>query len=113
MGRPVHRRILGFMAAALLVLTGMSQSNALSASDPNATVKFQAAFAGDRQAIEDKDSAAAVTAAREALDIGRSVLADDGPSMAALHINYGTALVGVRLYEEAIAPLPRIFLCSL
>ncbi|MCH8201778.1 MAG: hypothetical protein IH996_01580 [Proteobacteria bacterium] len=89
----------------LLALIGLGQSDALGATEPGAKAEFQAAYGRYQQAIEDKDAEAAAAAAGEALDLGSGILADDSPSMAALYVNYGMALVGARRFEDAVGPL--------
>lgn len=93
------------MLAALLALTVMGGSNALWASDQGDKAKFQAAYSRYQQAIENKDAEAAASAAKEALNLGQGILPDDSPSMAALYVNYGMALVDAEEYENAIPPL--------
>ena len=89
----------------LLALIGLGQSDALGATEPGAKAEFQAAYGRYQQAIEDKDAEAAAAAAGEALDLGSGILSDDSPSMAALYVNYGMALVGARRFEDAVGPL--------
>ena len=101
----MNRRLPGFMAATLLALAVVSNSNALAAGDQDARAEFQAAYARYQQAIEDKDPEVSATAAKEALDLGPSVLSDDSPSMAALYVNYGMALVEARRFDDAFGPL--------
>ncbi len=75
---------------------------------------FRAAYKAYQAAVEAKDVEAMVTTAGEALELGKSVFPDDSPSLAALHINYGMALVDAgtgntgaypRTASQAIAPL--------
>lgn len=101
----MNRRLLGFMLAALLALTVMGGANALAASDQGDQAKFQAAYSRYQQAIEDMDAEAAANAAKEAVELGKTLLADDSPSMAALYVNYGMALVDAKRFEDAIPPL--------
>lgn len=93
------------MVAAVFALTVMNDSSALVAAEPSVRTDFQAAYARYQQAIDDKDQEAAVSAAKEALDLGPSVLPDDSPSIAALYVNYGMALVDARRFDDAFGPL--------
>lgn len=66
---------------------------------------FRAAYKAYQEAVEARDAEAAVAAAHEALDLGKLVLPDDSPSLAALYVNYGTTLLDSRRKLEAIEPL--------
>lgn len=92
-------------SAALLALLVMNFSNAFAAGDQTDREKFRAAYARYQLAIENQDPEAATAAAKQALDLGKGILADDSPSMAALYVNYGLALVDAESYSDAIGPL--------
>ena len=101
----MNRRFLSLTLAALLALTGLGHSSALAAEEPGTKAEFKAAYGRYQQAIEDKDAEAAATAAGKALELGPEILADESPSLAALYVNYGMALVDAKRYEEATRPL--------
>ena len=105
MRRPVNRRLPGFLVAAAFALAVIGHSDAFAAPEPSVRAEFQAAYGRYQQAIEDKNPQVAAAAAKEALDLGPSVLSDDSPSLAALYVNYGMALVEVRRFDDAFAPL--------
>lgn len=62
-------------------------------SDGDEKAAFNAAYKAYQEAVEAKNLGATLLAAEEALELGKQVLPDNSPSLAALHVNFGTALL--------------------
>lgn len=92
-------------APALLALLVMNFSNAFAAGDQTDREKFRTAYALYQLAIENKNPEAATITAKQALDLGKGIFPDDSPSLAALYVNYGMALVDSESHSDAIGPL--------
>lgn len=78
-------------------------AEAAEAGDDKAA--FRVAYKAYQAAVEAKDADAAEAAAHEALELGESIFPDDSPSLAALHVNYGMALVDTKRAKDAMKPL--------
>lgn len=98
-GNSLKIRIFQMVALALVL------AFAAPAAAEGEKAVFKAAYKAYQAAVDAKDVKAAVDAAREALDRGKSIYDDDSPSLAALHVNYGMALVDARHPVDAVKPL--------
>jgi TonB family protein len=95
-------RIIQIIVLALVFALASPAAVALAEGEKAA---FRAAYKTYQEAVEAGDAEAIVTTAEEALDLGDAVFSDDSPSLAALHINFGEALLNAKQAGEAIKPL--------
>ncbi|MCH8862216.1 MAG: TonB family protein [Proteobacteria bacterium] len=98
----MQSRILQFTVLALLFAFA---SPVVAAEADGDKAAFRVAYKAYQAAVEARDADAAVIAAHDALHHGESIFPDDSASLAALHINYGMALVDTKRAKDAMEPL--------
>jgi TonB family protein len=98
----MHSRIIHTLILALVFAMATPAVVAVAEGEKAA---FRAAYKTYQEAVDAKDAEAIVTAAEAALDLGKAVFPDDSPSLAALHINFGEALLLANREKAAIKPL--------
>lgn len=105
----MQNRILQIVVTALL----FAFASSVAAADGDKAA-FRVAYKAYQAAVEARDADAAAAAAHDALHLGESIFPDDSASLAALHVNYGMALVDagagntrdhMRTASQAIEPL--------
>lgn len=88
---------------SLIFVFALCAPAALAADDTSdAKAAFRAAYASYNAAIEAGDAEAALAAATKALELGPKIYANDSPSLAALYVNKGNALLEAHQSKDAI-----------
>ena len=94
-------RILQIAALAFLFAFAPHIAPPLAAAEAgDDKAAFRVAYKAYQAAVEAKDADAAVTAAEEALELGKSVFPDDSPSLPVLYINYGKAILEAAVWAH-------------